>query len=70
MIEDSVLREVWEARESYAKSFGFNVRAMVAELREQDDRGDWQVVRLEPRRPASLVPSNSRHRNYEGERPL
>jgi hypothetical protein len=52
MIEDSVLQEVRAAREAFARSHGYDVRAMVADLREQDDRGDWTVVRLAPRRPA------------------
>jgi hypothetical protein len=52
MSEDSVLQEVRAAREAYARSHGYDVRAMVADLRERDDRGDWPVVRLSPRRPA------------------
>jgi hypothetical protein len=51
MNEDSVLQEVRAAREAYARSHGYDVRAMVADLRAQDDRGDWPVVRLSPRRP-------------------
>jgi hypothetical protein len=53
MSEDSVLQEVRAAREAYARSHGCDVRAMVADLREQDDRGDWPVVRLVPRRPTA-----------------
>jgi hypothetical protein len=52
MNDDSVLQEVRAAREAFARSHGYDVRAMVADLREQDDRGDWPVVRLVPRRPA------------------
>ena len=52
MNEDSVLQEVRAAREAYARSHGYDVRAMVADLRGRDDRGDWPVVRLAPRRPA------------------
>ena len=52
MTQDSVLQEVRAAREAYARSHGFDVQAMVADLRAQDDRGDWPVVRLAPRRPA------------------
>jgi hypothetical protein len=51
MTKDSVLQEVRAAREAYARSHGYNVRAMVADLRERDARGDWPVVRLAPRRP-------------------
>ena len=51
MSEDSVLQEVRAAREAYARSHGYDVRAMVADLRAQDDLGDRPVVRLSPRRP-------------------
>ncbi len=58
MSEDSVLQEVRAAREAYAESHGYDVRAMVADLRAQDDLGDWPVVRLSPRRP--VPPCESR----------
>ena len=50
MNEDSVLQQVRAAREAYAQAHGFDVRAIVADLRAQDARGDWPVVRLTPRR--------------------
>jgi hypothetical protein len=55
MIEDDVLREVRAAREAYARSFGYDVRAMVADLRARDAAGDWPVVRRAPRRPNPVV---------------
>jgi len=51
MVEDDVLQGVRTAREAYAQSHGYDLKAMVADLREQDDRGDWPVVCLAPRRP-------------------
>lgn len=51
MNEDGVLQEVRKAREAYARMHGFNVHAIVADLRERDARGDMPVVRLAPRRP-------------------
>jgi hypothetical protein len=51
MVEDDVLREVRGLREAYARSHGYDVRAMVADLRAQDSAGDWPVVRRSPRRP-------------------
>src|SRR4051812_10666762 len=57
MSEDTVLQEVRAAREAFARSHGFNVRAMVAALRALDDAGDWLVVRLAPRRPDVVVAS-------------
>ena len=53
MNEDSVLQEVRAARDAYARSHGYDVWAMVVDLRERDDRSDWPVVRLTPRRPAA-----------------
>lgn len=49
---DSVLLEVRATREAFARAHGYDLRAMVAELRALDERGDWPVVRLAPRRPA------------------
>jgi len=54
MNEDSVLREVRAAREDYARSHGFDVRKIVADLQTLDAAGDWTVVRLAPRRPQVL----------------
>jgi len=51
MTEDDVLREVRAAREAYARSHNFDVRAMVADLRARDAAGDRPVVRRAPRRP-------------------
>jgi hypothetical protein len=58
MTEDNVLREVRAAREAYARSHNFDVRAMVADLRARDAAGDWPVVRRAPRRPVVVTPSN------------
>jgi hypothetical protein len=51
MVEDDVLREVRAAREAFAQLHGFDVRAMVEDLRARDLIGDWPVVRHPPRRP-------------------
>jgi hypothetical protein len=52
MAEDDVLRGVRAAREAYARSLGYDVQAMVADLRARDTAGDWPVVRRAPRRPS------------------
>jgi hypothetical protein len=59
MAEDDVLRQVRAAREAYARSLGYDVRAMVAELRARDAAGDWPVVRRPARRcgPALVPPT-------------
>jgi hypothetical protein len=51
MAEDDILRYVRGAREAYARSHNFNVRAMVADLWARDLAGDWPVVRRPPHRP-------------------
>jgi len=50
MLDDDVLQEVRTAREAYARAHGYDVRAMVADLRSRDLAGDWTVVRHPPRR--------------------
>lgn len=60
MVEDGVLQEVRAAREAYARSHGYDIRAMVADLRERDERGDWPIIRLTPRRPAEPAAAPSR----------
>ena len=48
---DDVLRGVREAREAFARSHGYDVRAMVAALGLLNEAGDWPVVSLPPRPP-------------------
>ena len=62
MNDDHVLQGVRAAREAFARLHEYDVRAMVADLRERDDRGDWPVVRLAPRRPTapSVTPRTGR----------
>ena len=50
MYEDDILLEVRRAREEYAASHGYDIRAMVADLRRMDEAGDWPVVSLTPKR--------------------
>jgi hypothetical protein len=51
MIEDDIIREVRSAREEYARSHGFSIRAMIADLAARDAAGDWPVVSLAAQRP-------------------
>ena len=55
-----MLQAVRTAREAYARLHGYDVRAIVADLRKRDDDGDWPVVRLFPRRPTAPVQGVSR----------
>ncbi|MFT3881298.1 MAG: hypothetical protein QM703_16745 [Gemmatales bacterium] len=54
MFEDDIIREVRAAREEYAKSHGFNIRAIVADLQARGHEGDWKVVRRPARRPQQV----------------
>ena len=63
MNDDSVLREVRAAREDYARSHGFDVRRIVADLQELDRAGAWKVVRLAPRKPKTTGETSLRSAN-------
>lgn len=58
MNDDSVIREVRAARDAFARSHGYDIRAMVVALRELDSLGGREVVRFPPR-PASPVQPNA-----------
>ena len=45
MTEDTVLQHVRTARDEYARSHGYDVQKIVADLRQLDRQGDWTVVR-------------------------
>jgi hypothetical protein len=49
MTEDEVVREVRAARDAFAASHGYDIRAMVAALQEFGVASGREVVRLAPR---------------------
>jgi hypothetical protein len=51
MKEDRVLGQIRAARDAYAKAFGYDVHAMVADLRAQDEHDDRTIISLSPRKP-------------------
>ena len=53
MTEDEVVREVRVAREAFAASHGYDIRAMVVALREVGVASGREVVRLAPRPPVT-----------------
>jgi hypothetical protein len=60
MTPDDIIRGVRAAREAYAQLHNFDVHAMVADLRKQDEGGDWKVVKLPPRRcVVTVTPAES-----------
>jgi hypothetical protein len=56
MTEDEVVREVRAAREAFAASHGYDIRAMVAALHELGVASGRELVRFAPR-PAVAGPS-------------
>ncbi len=54
MNEDDVVREVRAARDEYCRQFGYDLVAIVRELREQERVGGRRVVHLSPRRPVRV----------------
>jgi hypothetical protein len=52
MSEDDLVREVRAARDEYCRQFGYDLGAIVRDLREQERTGGREVVRLPPRRTA------------------
>ncbi len=51
MSEDDLVVEVRAARDEYCRQFGYDLQAIVRDLREQERKGGRPVVRLSPRRP-------------------
>jgi hypothetical protein len=48
---DSVVREVREIREAYAKQFGYDLEAIHRDLKAQEKASGRKVVSFPPRRP-------------------
>lgn len=51
MQPDPVVEEVRAAREAYARRFGFDLRSICRDLREQERISGRELVALPPRRP-------------------
>lgn len=63
MQTDPVVEEVRAIREAYAERFGFDLRAICRDLREQERASDRELVSLPPRRtePESEVLTTAKH---------
>jgi hypothetical protein len=48
---DSVVQEVREIRDAYAKQFGYDLRAIHRDLKSQEQASGRKIVCLPPRRP-------------------
>lgn len=51
MPKDRIVEQVRRARERYAARFGFDLDAIYRDLRDRQERGEFQVVHRAPRRP-------------------
>lgn len=56
MNNENVLAELRAWRDEFARSHGYDLRAMAAALRELDNTFAGKVVRGVPRRPVALLP--------------
>ena len=58
---DSVVQEVREIREAYAKRFGYDLEAIHRDLKAKEQASGRQVVSFPPRRPEPVCRKSSRH---------
>ncbi len=54
-----ILAELRAWRDEFARSHGYDLRAMAAALREMDTVAGTRVVRGVPRRPAAALPERA-----------
>ena len=58
---DSIVKEVREIREAYAKQFGYDLKAIHRDLKAQEQASGRRVVSLPPRRPKPAEQRASRN---------
>ncbi len=61
MIEDEVILEVRAAREAFAASHGYDVRAMVMALRKMDEESGMPVVSFAQTESGAQSPAETIH---------
>jgi hypothetical protein len=52
MWKDPIVEEVRKIRQKHAKRFNYDLRAIVEDLRKQQEQSGRTYVRFEPRRPS------------------
>jgi hypothetical protein len=57
MRQDNIINEIHQIREKYAKQFGFDLKAMCADLREKQKKSGRIVVAFPPKRVQPLAVS-------------
>jgi hypothetical protein len=55
MWSDEIVESTRKAREEYAAKFGYDLEAIQADLKKQQEQGQRKVVSLPPKKP-ELVP--------------
>lgn len=55
MWKDPIVEEVRRIREQHAKAFNYDLRAIVDDLRRQQQKSGRRYVRFEPRRPSATM---------------
>ncbi|MBU4273023.1 MAG: hypothetical protein KKE86_13020 [Planctomycetes bacterium] len=58
---DSIVKEVREIREAYAKQFGYDLKAIHRDLKAQEQASGRRVVSFPPRRPKPVGQRDSRN---------
>jgi hypothetical protein len=61
MARDAIVDEVRAARDAYAKRFGYDLAAIVRDLKEQERKSGRKVVRL-PAQRIERVPASEQRR--------
>lgn len=56
---DSIVKEVREIREAYAKQFGYDLKAIHRDLKAQEQASGRRVVSLPQRRPKPVAQRTS-----------
>jgi hypothetical protein len=51
MASDPIVEEIRRIRQEHAKRFNYDLRAIVADLREQEQKHPERLVSLPPKRP-------------------
>jgi hypothetical protein len=54
MWNDPIVEEVREIRNAHAKKFNYDLKAIAADLRKQQQAGKHRVVSLPPKKPVNL----------------
>jgi predicted PolB exonuclease-like 3'-5' exonuclease len=55
MWEDEIIEEIHRIREEYAKSFNYDLDAIVADLQRQQAEDGWKVVDLSKKQDVSIA---------------